>query len=552
MSLAKTNSSQSVQPAIVPATPVHTGRAFNKTFRKTFKHSALMHLSADDQLLFEVYGQGPIETPQHHAIHHAFEEQALSQPDAIAAEAAGETITYGELNRQAQVLAAYLAGQGIGKGDNICLFVERSIGMLIGIFATLKVGAAYVPQDARIAPEEQLAHIINTTGSHIALTLSHLQSRIPVVEGVECVSIDSFLETHDCKEHQLNAFIPRTSAESNDNCFILFTSGTTGKPNGVQVTHGNLCNILLTSPGNLGIKPGSKVAQQLNIAFDMAAWEILGCLSQGGTLMIRGKDFSANAGQCDVLIATPSILSTIDADRCQNVHTVAVAGEPCPRPLADLWASFCRFYNSCGPTETTIINTAQHYRPDSELLTIGAPTPNNTVYVLNENMEACAMGEIGEMWAGGDCVTAGYLNNPTLSSDRYRPDPFLGQGRMMFRTRDLGRWTTEGELEHFGRTDDQVKVKGFRVELDSVSTALEKTEKCTQAVTLKLDSSNLVAFVCPADVDIEKAREQLTLNLPYYCHPTHILPMDNFPKTSRGKIDKRELLKAAAIHHIHS
>ncbi len=263
----------------------------------------------------------------------------------------------------------------------------------------------------------------------------------------------------------------------------------------MQVTHGNVCNILLTEPGNLGIKPGTKVAQILSIAFDMAAWEILGCLGNGGTLVIRGKDFMEAAKQVDVIISTPSILSSLDADQCHNVKVVAVAGEPCPRPLADKWAEFATFYNSCGPTEVTIVNTAIQHHTWSEMLCIGKPTPNNTVYILNEEMKPCAIGEVGEMWAGGDCVSAGYLNNDELNQERYAPDPFLGNGRKMFRTRDLGRWLENGELEHLGRTDDQVKIRGFRVELDSVSTALESVPHCTQAVTLKFDNQSLVAFV---------------------------------------------------------
>ncbi|MEM7343906.1 MAG: AMP-binding protein, partial [Chloroflexota bacterium] len=197
------------------------------------------------------------------------------------------------------------------------------------------------------------------------------------------------------------------------------------------------------------------------------------------------------------------------------------------------------------PTETTIINTAQHYTPDLERLTIGKPTPNNTVYVLNEEMQPCAIGEVGEMWAGGDCVTAGYLDNPTLNQERYADDPFLGNGQKMFRTRDLGRWTSDGELEHFGRTDDQVKIRGFRVELDSVSAALESVPACNQAVTLKLDSRNLVAFVSPAIVDEADAKQAVADKLPYYCIPAFVMAMDELPRTSRGKIDKRLLLSMA-------
>ena len=160
-------------------------------------------------------------------------------------------------------------------------------------------------------------------------------------------------------------------------------------------------------------------------------------------------------------------------------------------------------------------------------------------------MRPCAIGEVGEMWAGGDCVSAGYLAAPKLNEERYRPDPFLGGDRIMFRTGDLVRWTTEGELEHFGRKDDQVKVRGFRVELDSVSAILESTPNCTHAVTLKLDSRNLVSFVAPKSVDTVAARQAVAEQLPYYSVPATVIALDKLPMTDRGKIDKRALTDLA-------
>ncbi len=326
---------------------------------------------------------------------------------------------------------------------------------------------------------------------------------------------------------------------------VLFTSGTTGVPNGVQVSHKNLVNILQTAPGDLGMRPGVRVGQILSIAFDMCAWETLGALSNGATLVIRGKSIQETAEKVDVLIATPSILNSLEASRCQNVKVAAVAGEPCPRPLADLWSGFCRFYNSCGPTETTIVNTAEPHAPNKPVLSIGRPTPNNTVYVLDDDLAPLPMGEKGEMWAGGDCVTLGYLANPDLTADRYRDDPFR-PGHKMFRTRDLGAWTDTGELEHFGRVDDQVKICGFRVELDGVTSALEGGAGVEQAVTLKFDSRNLVAFVSPATADVDSAVAEVHRRLPYYCTPILTLGLEKLPRTARGKLDKRLLLELAA------
>ncbi|MCO5189953.1 MAG: amino acid adenylation domain-containing protein [Anaerolineae bacterium] len=505
----------------------------------------MRNLSPIDQILFERFGKGVSAEVPYETLHSAFEAHAAAQPHAIAAHHLDQSITYGELDRQANRLAATLARHGVVTGDNVALFLQRSIPMLVGIMGALKAGASYVPQHVGVAPEAHLKYVIETAKTKVILTLSHLQNLIPVPEGHTVIAVDEFMQTPFAENDFIAPFMPVQPVSRDNICNIIFTSGTTGNPNGVQVTHGNIGNIVLTEPGNLGMRPGVKVGQILSIAFDMAAWEILGSLGNGATLVIRGKEFMQAVKQVDVVISTPSILSTFDADAAHNVKVVAVAGEPCPRPLADKWSQFSTFYNACGPTETTIVNTMQDYKPWRERLTIGAPTPNNTVYVLDENLKPCAIGEIGEMWAGGDCVSAGYIGNDDLTAARYVPDPFLGGGRMMFRTRDLGRWTAYGELEHFGRTDDQVKVRGFRVELDSVSGVLENVAHCKRAVTLKLDSRHLVGFVSPLRVDVEAAKQAVAAALPYYCTPKFIVALEELPMTSRGKIDKRQLMQLA-------
>ena len=508
----------------------------------------LRHLTPHDQQLFRQYGSGPAVPVPDPLVHHAVERQAAAAPHARAAEHQGATITYGELNRYAGALAARLVREGVRPGDHVGLFVRRSIPMLVGLLGILKAGAAYVPQDIGLAPRPQLAHVVRTAGTRVVLTLAEHAHRVPLPEGHTLIALDEPLPYIPGPRRPIELGelpVRRQEARPDDGCYVLFTSGTTGHPNGVKVTHRNVANILLTAPGDLGIRPGDRVAQLLNIAFDMAAWEILGCLAHGATLVIRGKDIAAAARTATVLIATPTVLSGIDPAACPRVRAVAVAGEPCPRPLADRWARQAAFFNCCGPTETTIVNTMSRHNPAAPLLTIGRPTPNNTVYVLDADRRPVPIGEPGEMWAGGDCVSAGYLGNDELNADRYAPDPFRGAGHRMFRTRDLGRWTPDGELEHLGRTDDQVKVRGFRVELDSVSSVLESVEGCSRAVTLKRDARNLVAFVCPADVDPEAARRAVADRLPYYCVPSDILPLAFLPETDRGKIDKQALLRLA-------
>jgi amino acid adenylation domain-containing protein len=495
-----------------------------------FRASALRDLPAPDRALFQSFGSGPIRIPPFHHIHHAVEQQAARRPDLVAVEHLGESVTYAELNRRAELLAELLIRAGVRPGERVGLFLTRSISMVIGILGILKAGAAYVPQDVRIAPEVHLRYIVRTARINFVLTTGEHESALPGSLGT-IIAIDRVPDATDFR---------RTTTESSAIAAVIFTSGTTGRPNGVQVSHANLCNVLLTAPGRLGVEPGTRVSQLLNIAFDMAMWEILGTLAHGGTLVIRGSDIEQTASTVDVVIATPSVLASLDPAVCRGVRTVAVAGERCPQSLADTWSRQAVFHNACGPTEVTIVNTVQRYAPGGQL-TIGRPVPNTTVYVLDDDLRPCRMGQVGEMWAGGQCVTAGYLGDPELTAERYRPDPFLGGDHLMFRTRDLGRWTRDGQLEHHGRTDDQVKVRGFRVELDAVTSALEHAAGCGRATTV-LHNGTLVGFISPAGAVPEQARRAVAERLPYYCVPTLIVPVDTLPTTDRGKVDRRALL----------
>ena len=505
----------------------------------------LLPLSQKDREQFLSFGWGPAVEPRHKTITAALNFWFRQTPDATAVECGSRSISYRDLDIASDNLANVMASLGVKRGDKVCLYLQRSIEMVIGIVSILKLGAAYVPQHVGVAPSDTLQHIASITEAKVILTLKRLQDAIPAQGAQVVLAIDEEHQRMGAARVSGSSLANRTQPD--DLAMVLFTSGTTGVPNGVQVTHRNLANILLTAPGDLGMRPGLRVGQILSIAFDMAAWETLGALSNGATLVIRGKSIQETAEKVDVLIATPSILASVDHTKCKNVKVAAVAGEPCPRSLADTWGSFCSFFNSCGPTETTIINTAERHFSGKAVLSIGRPTPNNTVYILDDELMPLPIGDKGEMWAGGDCVTAGYLANQELTSDRYRPDPFR-PGHMMFRTRDLGRWTPEGELEHFGRVDDLVKIRGFRVELDGVSNALESADCCVRAVTLKFDNRNLVSFISPASASVEVARKQVADKLPYYCMPTVVLALPELPRTPRGKLDKRLLLQLAQEH----
>ncbi|ANS65079.1 amino acid adenylation domain-containing protein [Streptomyces lincolnensis] len=415
----------------------------------------LRDLSPHDQRLFRQYGHGPAVRLPDPLVHHAVERHAIEAPYTVAAEHLGATITYGELNRYADALAVRLAREGVRPGDHVGLFVHRSIPMLVGLLGILKSGAAYVPQDIGLAPRARLAHVVRAAGTRVVLTVEQHAHRVPLPAGHRLIALDGPLPPAPRRG------TPRPGVSPDDGCHILFGSGsgTAGRPYGTKVTHRNIAGLLLTGPGGLGVRTGDRVAQLLGLASATAAWEILGCLAHGGTLVIRGEDTAATARTADVIVATPAVLSGLDPAACPRLRRVAVVAdtkEPCPRPLADRWARRADLLHCWGPAGTPVAATPYRHDPAAPLLTLGRPTPNNTVYVLGPGRRPLPIGETGELWTGGDCVPADHLTHDDFGHlgdpdpERCAPDPFLGGGRRMARTRALGRWTPDGELEHLG------------------------------------------------------------------------------------------------------
>ncbi|PHH63874.1 hypothetical protein CDD82_1825 [Ophiocordyceps australis] len=243
--------------------------------------------------------------------------------------------------------------------------------------------------------------------------------------------------------------------------------------------------------------------------------------------------------QVQVLICTPTVLSNYSPLLYPNIETVATAGEPTSQDLADLWASKATYWNCCGPTETTIVNTMSRH-VCGQGVSIGRPTPNNSVYILDEQNKPVAEGVAGIMWAGGLGVSRGYVALPAKTSQSYIPDPFAGDGSLMYCTGDLGRWRPDGSIEILGRSDDQVKVKGFRVELDGVSSAMASAPGVSRATTLLVDGQ-LHGFIVPAQQDAKAVLDHTSKSQPYYAVPSRIHQLDEFPMTANGKIDKKSL-----------
>ncbi|EGX96987.1 NRPS-like enzyme, putative [Cordyceps militaris CM01] len=488
----------------------------------------------------------------------AFAHFALDNPAAIAVHDLSaqvpRQVTYGTLALQAQALAWHLTSIGVKPGHRVPLVVKRSCEMVVGIWAVLLCGAQYVPLDGGVVPDSTLRHVLKQSGGKVVVCISSTEKRITnlfphalAVNVEKCVAAGGLpLATRwmDLATPASGCYVIYTSGKSvgrapQNICLLISILGTTGKPKGVDVTHANVANLVCQHPGSLGVSPGVRVGQVLNISFDMAAWEIFTCLCNGGTLVIRGSDWEPTMSQIDVLICTPSILSKYPPQRYRNIRVAATAGEPTTQSLADLWATEAEYWNCCGPTETTIVNTMSRHVA-GETINIGKPTPNNNVYILDEAMQPVELGQTGVMWAGGSGVSRGYVGLEQKTTESYLPDPFMNDGSRMYRTGDLGKWDPSGNILILGRCDDQVKIKGFRVELDGISASLLSAPGVSHAVALFLDGQ-IHAFVAPAHQDEQHILACVAERQPYYAVPSAVHQLAAFPVTANGKTDKKAL-----------
>lgn len=476
---------------------------------------------------------GPTRLGHEAVLHHARE-----RPDATAVTCGTVSLTYGDLDERSLRLAQRLVARGVRLGDVVGLHVERSVDVVVGFLAILRAGAAYLPLDPE-HPAGRRALVLRDACPRVVLT------RAPI-EGAECVLLDGTDET------PIDLPLPHVSP--GDLAYVLYTSGSTGEPKGVMVDHGALA-ARVDEMRLFGLGPGDRMTQFAAIGWDASLFDTLVGLVTGATLHILLPSERVAGPALVRLLAErritaaffpPSVLATLPPAELPDLHTIFVGGEACRARLVDRWAKGRRgFHNLYGPTETTLWSTTEHCVPGVEP-TIGRPVTGATARIL----AADATG-LGEICIGGVGLARGYLGRPDLTAERF----VTIDGERIYRTGDLGRILPDGRIECHGRLDDQVKVRGARIELGDVEAAIARHAlvRNVAAVTTPdaRGEARLIAYVVPDDAPVTPQRARPTLRdalrvhvadrLPPPAVPSFFVELPALPLTSSGKVDRAAL-----------
>jgi len=487
-------------------------------------------------------------------IHKLFEEQVKKTPHSTAVVYNTHTYTYHELNQKSNQIGHYLSKLGIKAESLVAICVERSIEMIIGTLGILKAGGAFVPIDPDY-PKDRITYILNDINATILLTQRKWSKKlVDVLKNIRIVCLDDTVLKQESTKNLDNV------SNINNLAYVIYTSGSTGKPKGVLIEHKGVINLALTEIGKFNITEKSRVLSYASYVFDASIWEWYGTLFSGATLVITSKkdiasgySLIASLQKYNITIVTlpPSSLNSTQVMKQTDLKTIIVAGEPCSSDLVTRWGHLVSLVNAYGPTESTVCATMKFCSPRDEIVTIGKPIPNVKVYVLNKHLQPVPISVIGELYIGGVGLARGYLNQSTLTKEKFISNPLTNKkNSKLYKTGDLVRWLPNGELEYIGRIDDQVKIRGFRIELNEVNANLCKCPNISQTVTMAKEDNKgnkyLIAYLVCHDkskFSVQTVRNHLKKYLPDYMIPDQFVVLNNFPITLNGKIDKKALSK---------
>ncbi len=528
----------------------------NATQNKDMRISELELLSdAERTQLVVGFNQTEKDYPQQKTIHQLFEEQVERTPENYAIVFENNKLSYRELNEKANQFANLLVKMGVGPEDLVGIMFEPSIEILIGILAVLKAGGAYLPIDA-LYPADRVKFMLEDSKVEILLTMSNLENRVP----------DKFVNTAgkvlnlDCADLYLREDSKNLerSISSKNLAYVIYTSGSTGQPKGVLVEHRSVVNLSHWQILSADISSEDRISKYVSFSFDASVVEIFSCILAGASLVMvpdEVKYESEKLGQWFMdnnitITYLPTNISEILAQNLPNLNLryLITGGDRLKR----FFDTDYTIVNNYGPTENTVTSTAyllQRACEETEynIPPIGKPITNTQVYILDEYLNPVPQNVVGEIYLAGAGLSRGYLNRPEMNAERFLQNPFIA-GTRMYKTGDLGRWLKDGNIEFVGRSDNQVMIRGFRIEIGEIETSLFKHAaiKAAVVVPMKDDEGNMTLIsylVADQQLKISELREYLLKSLPEYMIPAQFCFIAEIPLTQNGKVDLKALPK---------
>ncbi len=537
----------------------------------SLKIGSMSMISKTDEAILEKFNSTLTDYPKDKTLVDLFEEQVLKTPGNIALIKDELSITYKELNEQANILARRLLRQGVVSGSNVGLIVNRDFNMIIGMYAILKAGAAYIPIDPEYPAERQKYILTQSSASHLLSDADY-----PVNDLLSDLGVINLNDREPGVADNTNLNIAINSRQL---AYTIYTSGSTGVPKGVMIEHHSAVNLILWVNNRFKINQHDRVLFITSMCFDLSVYDIFGLLSAGGSVVIANQEEVIDVMKLKELLqdhkitfwdSVPTTMNYLIRELKsgkepfvqESLRLVFMSGDWIPVQLPGEIKQFfpnAQVISLGGATEGTVWSNyypVDKVDPSWTSIPYGKPIANNFFYVLNEQLNPVPVGVTGELFIGGVGVARGYANDKTKSYNSFIPDPFNKEaGGRMYRTGDLGRMLPDGNLEFLGRTDTQIKIRGYRVEMGEIENVLNKSSLINQAVVIargdKEGDKTLIAFIVPNsdDFDRKEILAYLKSKLPDYMIPSALEVLKQFPLTANGKIDKKALaLKEVKDH----
>ncbi|GLV53931.1 hypothetical protein KDH_07820 [Dictyobacter sp. S3.2.2.5] len=528
----------------------------------------------EQQRMLQEWNMTEASYPQEKTLPDLIARQVNLHPDAIALVDQGRQLTYAQLQAQAQDLAYHLAQVGVGTNQLVGLYLPRSIEMVVGILATWMANGAYLPLDT-FMPIERLSTILAEARPVAVLTMSSLRHDLPA-DPAYMICLDRPLS------EQTMDLVPPLPAPSDPQqlAYVIYTSGSTGKPKGVMINHQGMINHLYAKIHALQLGPADTIAQTASHCFDISVWQFFAGLLSGGQVHILLDEIAHDPTsllqaieqrQITILETVPSLLrSLLDthssndlAQKPRSLRWLLVTGEALPAELCQRWWQANQqvpLLNAYGPTEcsddVTHLTIKGEPVTTSAVMPLGQPLANTQLYIIDAYWQPVPVGVAGELVVGGAGVGTGYLNDPRRTAQSFVPDPFSQQaGARLYRTGDLARFQADGTIEFLGRIDHQVKLRGYRIELEEIEAVLQQHPAIRENVVVVREdvpgNQQLVAYIVSATALIPAQAELQTFlrtKLPAYMVPSMFVALEALPLSSNGKIDHKALPTPAYGH----